>query len=184
MMNTWTGGHRRLPHSPCRCGPGHRGMPHPPPPFVGNVQRALPPPPPPPEGCIGTAGHRRRRGGNPPNSQNFASAPSVPSGFTLQNFRPPFGGGHRGTVGGGGVPAKPPPSPPSDPQQCSQRNKEFKSAPPPSGPPPGPLVHSQSSSKACAFEWVRVRSGRCRAGAGVTWGTSTQRPHLRFAHLR
>ena len=46
-------------------------------------------------------------------SQNFASAPSVPRRFTLQNVRPLFGGDHRGTLGGGGVPAKPP-SPPSD----------------------------------------------------------------------
>ena len=39
-------------------------------------------------------------------SQNFAL---VPRGFTLQNLRPPFGGDHRGTLGGRGVPAKPPP---------------------------------------------------------------------------
>ena len=49
-------------------------------------------------------------------SQIFASAPSVPRGFTLQIFRPPFGGDHRGTLGGegGGVPANsdPPPTPP------------------------------------------------------------------------
>ena len=81
-----------------------------------------------PQGCIRTAVHRRRRGGYPPpplrppppplpmfeaDSQNFASAPSVPRGFTLQNFRPPFGGGHRGILGGGGGPSQPPPpSPP------------------------------------------------------------------------
>ena len=52
-------------------------------------------------------------------SQHFASAPSVPRGFTIQNVRFTFGGDHRGTLGGGGVPAKPPftppPFPPSDP---------------------------------------------------------------------
>ena len=42
-------------------------------------------------------------------SQDFASAPSVPRGFTLQNSRPAFDGDHRGTLGGGGVPANPPP---------------------------------------------------------------------------
>ena len=40
-------------------------------------------------------------------SQDFASAPSVPRGFTLQNLRPAFGGDHRGTLGG----APPPPIP-------------------------------------------------------------------------
>ena len=44
-------------------------------------------------------------------SQNFASAPSVPRGFRLQNARPPFGGDHRGTLGRGGVPSAPPPPP-------------------------------------------------------------------------
>ena len=36
-------------------------------------------------------------------SQNFASAASVPRGFTLQKFWPAVGGDHRGR----GVPAKP-----------------------------------------------------------------------------
>ena len=45
-------------------------------------------------------------------SQHFASAPSVPRGFKLQEFWPAF----TGTIGGpseegGGVPAKPPPLP-------------------------------------------------------------------------
>ena len=44
-------------------------------------------------------------------SQNFASAPSVPRGFGLQKFWPAFCGDHRGTLGGGGVTAKPPPPP-------------------------------------------------------------------------
>ena len=50
-------------------------------------------------------------------SQNFASAPSVPRGFKFQNLWPAFGGDHRGTIGGGRVrPNPPPPSlPPSDP---------------------------------------------------------------------
>ena len=59
-------------------------------------------------------------------SQTFASAPSVPRGFTLQNFRPAFGGDHRGTPGGGGGPSQTP-----------------LQTPPPSGPPfsyfPAPL---------------------------------------------
>ena len=33
----------------------------------------------------------------------------MPRGFELQNFRPSFGGDHRGTLGGRGVPAKRPP---------------------------------------------------------------------------
>ena len=102
------------------------GVPHP----------WTPPPPPPPPLPMFEAG-----------SQNIDSAPSVPRGFTPQHFRPAFGGGHRGTLGGGGVPAKAPlppfrppppssdrplPSPPSDP------------LPPPSNtslgqPPPGPV---------------------------------------------
>ena len=44
-------------------------------------------------------------------SQVFALAPSVPRGFTLQNFRPAFGGDHRGTIEGRGVRPKPPPPP-------------------------------------------------------------------------
>ena len=48
-------------------------------------------------------------------SQTFASAPSVPRGFTLQNVRPAFGGAHRGTLGGGGGGPSQPPYPPSDP---------------------------------------------------------------------
>ena len=34
--------------------------------------------------------------------QNFALVPSVPRAFTLQYFRPAFGGDHGGTLGGGG----------------------------------------------------------------------------------
>ena len=69
---------------------------------------------------------RRTRGGGgvpppplpmfEPDSQNFASAPSVPRGFTLQKFSTRL---RRGTIGGpweeGGIPASPPPPPPSDP---------------------------------------------------------------------
>ena len=70
----------------------------------GGAPPPLDPPPPPPLPMF-EAG-----------SQSFASAPSVPRGFTLQNFWPAFGGDHRGTLGGGGVPTKPPsPPPPSDP---------------------------------------------------------------------
>ena len=45
-------------------------------------------------------------------SQNFASAPSVPRGCTLNNFRPAFGGDHRETQGGGVSQPKPLPPPP------------------------------------------------------------------------
>ena len=55
-------------------------------------------------------------------SQNFASVPSVPRGFTLQNIWPAFGEDHRGTLGGGGVPANPPPfRPPLPPLQIHCR---------------------------------------------------------------
>ena len=71
---------------------------------------------------IRTAVHRRRRGrGTPPgppppplpmfeaDSQNFASAPLAPRGFTLQYYWPTFCGDYRGTMGGGGSPPNPPP---------------------------------------------------------------------------
>ena len=45
-------------------------------------------------------------------SQNFASASLAPGGLKLQNFRPAFGGDHRGTLKGGGSQPNPPPSPP------------------------------------------------------------------------
>ena len=77
---------------------GGRGGTSPDPPYLP----PLGPPPPPPLPMFEA------------DSQNFASAPSVPRGFKLQNFRPSFGGDHRGTEGGGGVRPKPPP-PPSDP---------------------------------------------------------------------
>ena len=51
-------------------------------------------------------------------SQNFASAPSVPRGFKLKNFRPSFGGDPRGTLGGGWSQSNVPPplqTPPSPP---------------------------------------------------------------------
>ena len=96
--------------------------------------------------------HRRRRGGAPPldpppppplpmfeaESQSFASVPSVPRGFTLQKFRPAFGGDHRRTLGGGGVPAKPPKHPP------------FRPPPPSSPPPPLPMFEAESQSFASA----------------------------------
>ena len=41
-------------------------------------------------------------------SQGFASAPSVPRGFELQNLRSPFAGDHRGTPWGPPVPPPPP----------------------------------------------------------------------------
>ena len=42
-------------------------------------------------------------------SRNFAPAPSVPRGFTLQNFRPAFRWGPSGEEGGGGSQPTPPP---------------------------------------------------------------------------
>ena len=59
-----------------------------------------PPPPPPPPLPMFEA-----------DSQNFASAHSVPRGFKLQNFRPAFSGDHRRRGG----PAEPPPPPPFRP---------------------------------------------------------------------
>ena len=78
------------------------------------------------EGCISTAVHWRRRLPSPidppppppaipmfeADSQKCASAPLVPEGFKLTNFRPAFGGDHRGTLGGGGSQPDPPPLPP------------------------------------------------------------------------
>ena len=79
------------------------------------------------QGCIRTAVHRSRKGGGMPppldrptpplpmfeaDSQNFASAPSVPRGFGLW----PSVGEHRRTQGGGGGASQPNPlPPPSDP---------------------------------------------------------------------
>ena len=45
-------------------------------------------------------------------SQNFASAPSAPRGFTLKNFRPAFG---HGTIGGPWEEGGPQPPPPQNP---------------------------------------------------------------------
>ena len=78
------------------------------------------------QGCMRRAVHCRRRGGTPPGpppppplpmfeaaSQNFPSAPPAPRGFKLKNFRPAFGGDHRGVQGGGvSQPTPPPPLPP------------------------------------------------------------------------
>ena len=84
--------------------------------------------PPPPQGCIRTAVHRRSPPPPPPpgppsppppplpmfeaDIQNFASAPLVPRGFRLTDFRP----SSAGTIGGPweeGGPSQPPPPPPS-----------------------------------------------------------------------
>ena len=56
-----------------------------------NVTQGVAPPPPPPRLPMFEA-----------DSQNFASAPSVPRGFELKNSGPGFGGDRRGTLGGGG----------------------------------------------------------------------------------
>ena len=80
-------------------------------------------PPPPPRGMYGNGRTPRGEGGIPPppplpmfetDSQQFASAPSGPRGFTLQNVRPASGGGSIGGPWeeGGGQPN--PPFPPSN----------------------------------------------------------------------
>ena len=74
----------------------------------GGYPPPLDPPPPPPLPMFEA------------DSQNFASAPSVPRGFTLQTFSAPFSGDHRGRV-----PANP--HPPSHP--------------PPTAPCPPLLIH-------------------------------------------
>ena len=73
-------------------------------------------------------------------SQRFASAPSVPRGFTLQNFRPAFGADHRRALGGLSQPPPPLQTPPlfrpppsSDPPPL-QTPPLFR--PPPSSDPP------------------------------------------------
>ena len=105
--------------------------------------------------------HRSRRGDTPPpppfpmfeaDSQNFASAPSVPRRFKLQNSWPAFGGDHRGTLGGGGSQPKPPPSLLLHP---------FPPPPPPFRPPPpitASLPVSQRLSGASASTWAALRS--------------------------
>ena len=98
-------------------------------------------------------------GGTPPpppplpmleaDSQNFASAPSVPRGFKLQKFRPAFGD-HRGPWEEGG-PSQTPLTPLSDPPPPSNA-----SLPPP--PPPGRWmpVRTCSSADAC-LSWQKVQ---------------------------
>ena len=76
-------------------------------------------------------------------SQNFASAPSVPRGFELQNFRPAFGGGHRGTPGGGGSQPTPPSPPQTPPPDRLFQYIPGVNPPPPSDPPP--IVSSNTS---------------------------------------
>ena len=79
--------------------------------FVCILIRSPPPPGPPPPPALPMF---------EADSQTFASAPSVPRGFTLQKFWPAFGGDHRGTLGGVGGPSQTPPplsdlpSPPSN----------------------------------------------------------------------
>ena len=68
----------------------------------GGTPLATPPAPPPPPLMFEA------------DSQNFASAPLAPRGFTLKDFRPAFGGDHR-TLGGGGSQPNPPPAPPFRP---------------------------------------------------------------------
>ena len=77
-------------------------------------------------------------------SQNFASVPSVPRGFTLQILRRAFGGDHRGTLGGGGVPANPPPPQPNPmPVTRGYMRVLYPLLYPP--PPPPLLTHPSSS---------------------------------------
>ena len=102
----------------CQCPhPSRRHAPPPPPqtrslPHVGPVGSDVLERPYAAGGGRGTPPHPR-----PPlpmfeaDCENFASAPSVPRGFNIENVRPAFGGDHRGTLGGWGGPANPP-SPP------------------------------------------------------------------------
>ena len=125
--------------------------PSPPPPFVGNVQRAFPPPPPPPRDVLERPDTVGGGGVTPPTAKILLQRLRCQADLRFKIFGPPSAGAIGGPWEEGGSQPNPTLSPPSDPQQCSQRNKEFKSASPPSGAPPGPLVHSQSSSKACAL---------------------------------
>ena len=83
-------------------------------------------------------------------SQNFASAPSVPRGFELHNFRPAFGGDHRETQGGGCVPAKPPS--------------------PPFRPPPSNTSLAQCSSGGCGILAAEGRPPSVPHKTGATVG--------------
>ena len=65
--------------------------------FAPPPSPSLPPTPPPPLPMFEA------------DSQIFASAPSVPRAFNLENFRRAFGGYHRVTLGGGGSQPNPPP---------------------------------------------------------------------------
>ena len=99
LTSAQRGGGRDVLERPYTVGGG--GLPSPP------LPGPLRPPPPPPVPMFGAE------------SQNFASAPSVPRGFNLRNFWPAFGREHRGTSGGGGsqpTPFRHPPlpSPPSN----------------------------------------------------------------------
>ena len=58
-------------------------------PYAAGGARGTPPLPPPPLPMFEA------------DCENFASAPSVPRGFNIENVRPAFGGDHRGTLGGG-----------------------------------------------------------------------------------
>ena len=87
-----------------------------------------PPPPPPPLPMFEA------------DSQNFASAPSVPRGFTLQNVWPPFGGDYRAWEEGGSQPNPSfPPFPPSNTSLgmgCGGRVRRYGVALPCPPPPP------------------------------------------------
>ena len=75
--------------------------------------------------------------------QNFVLAPPVPRGFTLQNFRPAFGGDHRRTLGRWGAQPTPPPpplvqTPPATLSPPSNTSLGF--------PPPLSVVHIQDDA--------------------------------------
>ena len=89
-------------------------------------------------------------------SQHFAS---VPRGFTLQKFRPAFGGDYRGTFRGGG-PSQPPPPPPPNPA-CT-RNVHLDApgtGKSPSLGHPTPGVVKQDKSSGGSVDTTKTRSG-------------------------
>ena len=93
-------------------------------------------------------------------SQNFASAPSMPRGFTLQNLLAPLRRGPQGDPGRKG--GSQPPSPPSDPL-CPP-------PPPPAPPSDPPCPPLSNTSLGAGWRWKRGGRG-CPRGlrTGMYW---------------